>query len=354
LNQPTTISAREDLPPPETCFPAHPASWYRFGSLSELRRGPLTKSLLDRELVAFRTASGRVVVLDARCPHLAADLGRGDVVGENLRCPYHQWQFRGDGRCRHAPGLDTPPAYASVRSYPVEVRHGSVFFFNDRTPRFALPFFPGLDPADFASATPFSFVAEASWIMMTAQGFDTQHFESVHDRRLLAPPRLDAPHPCARRNRYHAEIAGRSVADRLLRILAGRTVEVTITNWAGTVFLVQAEFSRACSRFLVAYRSLNARQTHCDVLVYSPCGWPRRLLPLRRWFTRAHLLAENQKIRGTCYAPDRLTAADTDLVRCFQWLAGLSPAERVAAGAAADNSPESEASFHCLLTKLDS
>lgn len=304
-------------------FSQYPASWYLFCRTGDLRRGPLTKRLLGRDLIAFRTASGKTAVLNARCAHLGADLGRGEVVGEAIRCPFHHWRFDCSGRCEDIPGAVEIPAFARQQSYPVTVRHGFVFFFLGSTALFPLPFFTGDSPEDFAASRPFSFVAEASWFMMAAQGFDTQHFEAVHDRRLLRPPEVDSPSPFARRNRYHAEIVGDSLADRILRLICGPNVTVTITNWGGTVFAVKAEFANACSRFLVCYRPQEDEHTFCEVITFARRGTGRLGLPLRRWFTRAHLLAEAHQVRGTEYRPGRFITADIDMIRCFQWLAAL-------------------------------
>src|SRR6185369_8686627 len=90
--------------PPASSFPAYPASWYVFCPEAALRRGPLSKRILGRDLVAFRTASGRVAVLNARCSHLDANLGCGRVTGESLQCPFHHWKYGADGRCTHVPG----------------------------------------------------------------------------------------------------------------------------------------------------------------------------------------------------------------------------------------------------------
>src|ERR1035438_7132902 len=79
--------------PPASAFPTHPAAWYLFCHSDNLRDGPSSKRILGRDLVAFRPAGGKATVLDARCSHLGADLGCGEVVGENIQCPYHHWQF---------------------------------------------------------------------------------------------------------------------------------------------------------------------------------------------------------------------------------------------------------------------
>jgi phenylpropionate dioxygenase-like ring-hydroxylating dioxygenase large terminal subunit len=320
--------------PPVHAFPEHPASWYLFAHLDELRKGPLTKMILGRRLVAFHTESGRVAVLDAHCSHLGADLGRGDVVGETIRCPFHHWRFGCDGRCEEIPSANDIPPFARQTSYPVAVRHGCVFFFNGPEALFPLPFFDGEDPEAFAASRPFSFSTWGTWYMLAAQGFDAQHFETVHNRRLLAPSRVDYPAPFARRNRYHAEIVGASLADRLLRATVGATVEVSIVNWGGTMFTVKAQFPRACSRFFISSQPLDDEHTRCDVIVYALRGAGALALPLRRWLTRAHLVPEADQLRYTQYRPGRFIPADADMVECFQWLAEL-PQRKPAAGIAA-------------------
>ena len=59
------------------------------------------------DLMVFRSASGKVHVLDAYCPHMGTYLPFGGrVVGESVRCPFHAWTFNGKGECNHVPGLD--------------------------------------------------------------------------------------------------------------------------------------------------------------------------------------------------------------------------------------------------------
>jgi len=278
---------------------------------------------LGRDLVAFRTASGKLALLDAHCSHLGAHLGRGKVVGETIQCPFHQWRFGCDGRCEKIPSQSEIPAFARQQSYPVVERHGFVFFFNGSAAFFPLPFFEGESADGFAPAKLFSFVADASWFMVAAQGFDRQHFETVHDRRLLRSPEVSCPSPFVRRNQYHAEIIGASWRDRLLRMLVGDTVTLTVHNWGGTFYLVKAEFPRVCSRFLVSFRPLEGGRTHFDVIVFARRGLPALSLPARRWFTRGHLVSEASQVRDTQYRPARFIAADADMIKCFCWLAAL-------------------------------
>jgi phenylpropionate dioxygenase-like ring-hydroxylating dioxygenase large terminal subunit len=309
--------------PMVSAFPTSPVAWYLFCHTSELQCGPVAKRILGRELVAFRTASGKLAVLDARCSHLGANIGCGEVVGETIQCPFHHWRFDRDGRCAEIPALREIPAFARQQSYPVIARHGFVFFFNAVEALYPLPFFEAESPEDFAAGKLFSYEADANWFMVAAQGFDRQHFESVHDRRLLSPPSVSCPNPFLRRNQYHAEIVGKSGRDRILRRLVGNTVTLTVHNWGGTLYVVKAEFPRACSRFIVSFRPLPEGRTHFDVVVFARRGWPQLGLPLRRWFTRGHLVSEAQQVRQTEYRPARFTAADADMIECFRWLAAL-------------------------------
>ena len=325
----TQSSPGEPSLPSAAGFPAHPAAWYYFCEEAALAKGPVGQRHWTRDLVAFRTESGAVAVLDARCSHLGANLSCGKVAGEAIQCPFHHWSFGVDGVCSKIPAAQEIPKFARQVSYPVTVRHGCVFFFNGPEATFPLPFIENEAPEDFVAAKVFSYSADTTWFMIASQGFDIQHFESVHDRRLLSPPDLRQLSPFAFRSFYKAVNIGEELRDVVLRFLVGKTVELTMDNWGGTMFVIKAIFPRACSRFLVSFRPMEDGTTHFDVLVFTPRGIASLARPLRRWFTRAHLEAEASLIRGTVYRPTHLIPEDQGMIQCFHWLAGIP--QRVAA-----------------------
>jgi phenylpropionate dioxygenase-like ring-hydroxylating dioxygenase large terminal subunit len=88
-----------------------------------LPTGTATTTELDgRRVVVYRGRSGDVHAIDARCPHLGSDLGRGRVVGDAIECPYHGFRYGRDGRCAQTHNLRT-------RVWPTAEHFGAVFVF---------------------------------------------------------------------------------------------------------------------------------------------------------------------------------------------------------------------------------
>jgi len=106
--------------------------WYPVCTAEELTsEEPLQVQLLGLKFVAFRDSEGNAHVLSDTCIHRGGSLGTGKVKGDCVECPYHGWQFSGDGQCQHIPseGDTKPPARAKVDAYPTEERYGIVFAF---------------------------------------------------------------------------------------------------------------------------------------------------------------------------------------------------------------------------------
>ncbi|MCU0269333.1 MAG: Rieske 2Fe-2S domain-containing protein [Acidimicrobiales bacterium] len=79
------------------------------------------------EVVVWRTVGGRVVAMDARCPHQWSHLGvEGVVDGDELVCASHFWRFspEGVGTKVNVHGRRDPKADIAV--HPVRERDGWV------------------------------------------------------------------------------------------------------------------------------------------------------------------------------------------------------------------------------------
>lgn len=324
------VAAVAPLAPPASGFPRSPGGWYFVGRARDVAAGPLSARIADRAIVVFRMASGGIAALDAHCSHQGADLSRGLVVGDTIQCPFHSWRFDARGSCTAAPGVCEPPKFARQRTYPIVERHGLLFAFNGSRPTFDLPFFWDCDPDEFVAGRPFRFLGECPWYVLASNGFDVAHFQSVHDRRMLEPPVVEEPHPFARRLRVLWEVTGDSLFDRLLRRFVGHTVDVTITNWAGTLTLVTGRFRHTTSYIYISSGPYDGERTEVNVIVFArrrpawvDMATRDAMLALRRLFTRAFLRDDIERLVGIRYQPDRFTAADAEMAKFYCWLAHL-------------------------------
>lgn len=323
---------RDVLETPPDRFPLYPVSWYLFCHARQLRKGPYAKSFLGRRLVAYRSVSGRVVVMDARCSHMGSDLGAGKVVGDGIRCPFHDWTYGPDGRCTHIPAQKCIPALARQTCYPAVERHGMIFIFNGVRPLFPLPFFPGCEPDELVPSRPFGTVLDCPWYMAGANAFDLQHFRAAHDRRLDGDPVVDQPFPFAFRASGRFVVAGNSLQDRLTRTFAGDAVTLGIIDWCGSLSFATAQFRRTSSFGLVAREPLADGRVRVDVIVFarrSARRWRQLLwdpvhLAVRRHFIKQFLTADAIRLNGVRYNPAGLIDADRDMAAYFAWVAEVA------------------------------
>lgn len=325
--------------PPLGEFPRYPTSWYVFCRSSDLARGPYSRDFLGERLVAYRTSSGKVIVMDARCSHLGSDLGAGRIVADGLRCPFHDWEYGCDGVCRRIPAQDEIPAFARQRCYPAEERHGLVFLFNAPQPLFPLPFFAGVSPEELIRSRPFGTVLDCPWYVSGANAFDLQHFRAAHDRRLVEEPATLQPSPYSYQAIGVFAVEGVSLQDRITRSFAGDRVSLGITDWCGSLSFATAEFRRTSTFGLVAREPLADGRVRIDVYVFARRGrslWQRLAfdwihLEVRRLFIKRFLTADAIRLNGVRYAPERLIDADRDMINYYRWLAGAAHGSAAAA-----------------------
>ncbi len=177
-----------------------PFGWFQVLYSQELAVGE-SKPLhyFDQELVAFRTESGIARVVDAYCPHMGAHLGYGirdqagggsRVVGESIVCPFHGWQYNGEGQCTHVPyAKNMPPKVARgeqvLGSWQVrEVNQTILVWYH---PEGVAPMFEPepvaeaqADNADWGEFTIHTWEIETHMQEMGENAVDPAHFLFVH------------------------------------------------------------------------------------------------------------------------------------------------------------------------------
>jgi renierapurpurin 18,18'-hydroxylase len=110
----------------------NPDFWYPVAVAAKIRKGKTFAATFAGERIAlYRGESGAVYALEDRCAHRQVPLSMGVVEGDVLRCCYHAWAYRGNGRISQIPylpkGAGRPPR--GVRAYPVKEAYGFVFVF---------------------------------------------------------------------------------------------------------------------------------------------------------------------------------------------------------------------------------
>jgi phenylpropionate dioxygenase-like ring-hydroxylating dioxygenase large terminal subunit len=326
-----SVQTPEDgVSPPAFCLA--PASWYYFGTVEELLRGPRRLELsADQQFVAFRERDRPAVVLSGRCSHMGADLSRGCVKNGRIACPLHGWEYRSDGKCEHIPALATIPSFARQTAFPVEERGGHVFFFNRAEARFPLPFFEGKRDTDLHAARCFEFTVNAPWYLVSGNGFDVQHFRTAHDRTLVGEVMVDSPHALARRLRARFRVTGDSWRDWMTRRFCGTEMEMTVENWCGNLVFVTSKSQRTCTYGLVSFVPLDKDRTWIRDIVWIPRrknALARRWLDpldamLRSYFIREFVRSDVDGSDGLRFRPKRMTPADKELVEYLAWLQNI-------------------------------
>ncbi len=104
-------------------------AWYVVAWDHEVRRELLARTVLNENLILFRTEDGGVAALEDRCCHRQAPLSAGKLVGSNVQCGYHGFTYDRTGACVLVPSQALVPPGARVRSYPVIERHGWIWLW---------------------------------------------------------------------------------------------------------------------------------------------------------------------------------------------------------------------------------
>jgi 3-ketosteroid 9alpha-monooxygenase subunit A len=160
--------------------------WHVLGLAEKYRDGkPHELNIFGTKLVVFAGEDGKITILDGYCPHMGASLGMGEIIGNNVSCPFHGWQWGQDGHCAKIPFSSRIPPRAKIKSWPVMEASGQLFVYNDPEgnappPEVAIP---SIEPFDRGECTPWNWeelLIPTNCRELIDNVADNTHFYYVH------------------------------------------------------------------------------------------------------------------------------------------------------------------------------
>ena len=114
---------------PLTSFPT---GWYQIGWSADLTSQSIQSlQIFNQNVVLYRAEAGQARIVNAACPHLGAHLGAGQVVGDNIQCPFHGWQYDLDGANAVIPFSDRPRPNVRLHQWAIREQNGFILTWYD-------------------------------------------------------------------------------------------------------------------------------------------------------------------------------------------------------------------------------
>lgn len=238
-----------------------PNGWYAVAWSSDLAKGDIRRArYFGEDLVVFRARSGEARVLNAYCAHLGAHLAEGGrVVGETIRCPFHGWQYDGEGRCAVIPYCDRIPPRARVRSWPVREANGMIFAWHhalDKPPEWEVPDIKELHDPEWTEPRKLEMEVPVHVQETAENNCDPVHFYFVHSS--LKVPETESR--IAEDGRFMTVIGKNEVATAMGQFTM--VVEREAWNLGGVVTVRLGGMGDAGLLLLNSASPIDARHTH--------------------------------------------------------------------------------------------
>ena len=175
-----------------------PFGWFCIGYSDELAVGEVRNiHYFGRDMVLFRTESGKVGLSDPACPHLGAHLGHGGTVqGESIRCPFHHWQYDTQGVITDIPyAKNIPPKVAGkpcLKTYPTCEKNAVIWAWyhpEDAAPDHEVVELDEGSNPEWVDQIRFLWTFDSCPQEIAENGVDVAHFKYVH--KMEAVPQGD-------------------------------------------------------------------------------------------------------------------------------------------------------------------
>jgi 5,5'-dehydrodivanillate O-demethylase len=189
--------------------------WHPISASAELTEENPTKEvrLLGEDLVLFRSAAGKVGLIEPSCPHRKANLSYGVPEPEGIRCAYHGWLFDETGRCVDQPSEPAGSKFKDkvrIKAYRVQELGGVIFAYMGPEPAPLLPRVDVLVWPGVRRTT--SIQLPCNWLQCHENSLDPLHFQWLH--RYWGGWIMNRSKPPEERDAWNARIAARGADHR--------------------------------------------------------------------------------------------------------------------------------------------
>jgi phthalate 4,5-dioxygenase oxygenase subunit len=154
---------------------------------------PQRVRLLSEDLIAFRTTSGDIGLVQNACPHRGASMFFGRNEEDGLRCVYHGWKFDTSGACVDMP---SEPAESNFKNkvrtvaYRAADQGGVIWAYlgPDQDDPPGLPEFEWCSLPEEQVHHQYKGIYDCNWMQALEGDIDTSHLYLLHARLEASQP----------------------------------------------------------------------------------------------------------------------------------------------------------------------
>ena len=96
------------------------AEFVKVASLSELAPGSAKAVEVKGKAIALFNVEGTIYATDNTCLHRGGPLGEGELMGEVVTCPWHQWEYN------VRTGELVGDSSVKITTYPVQIEGSDI------------------------------------------------------------------------------------------------------------------------------------------------------------------------------------------------------------------------------------
>ncbi len=302
-------------------------NWLVICSSKSLRTKAITRTVLGKSLVLFRSPAG-VSILENRCPHRNVPLSKGKIISQQLECPYHGWTFDGQGKCVRVPGLSTNELLPQCRvpSFPAIEQDGFIWvYLGEKQHSKSAPYrHPFLSDKNYHSFHWQSSV-NASFLNTVENFLDPTHTHFVHSRLIRKDQKRQSVKAIIRRDKNKVEV---EYSQENHSGLISKLFESQRDKSFGRFFkasIMQLEYRTAQHTSFMITACLTPESSNRQI-IYATISFRKRLIPAKlvQWILTPFLhvalqqdlnILQQQSQNLEKFGGEKFTSTRLDLIR---------------------------------------